>query len=217
VSFPLRNRWQYTIHTAIPGPTTSGAHRAQNPLPRRSTTSPSLSRARVPHSAAHRPPLPHKAAAPLRARPRTCHLLLSSAHHVIWGSLSAQQLAPPWPPPAASPRRSASHRCPAAAPPPAPSCPLPNAVRTRTPFRRVPLPLERWTPLLSLVFTKLGNGDWAANSFCLSSRFQDLERRRRKSDVRRRGHDGGAAGDRQSCAGRGQNPYDALHLFPSLS
>ena len=113
-----------TIRRRIPVSTTCGARTAQNPPPRRSTTSqPAVALAPLPLWRCPLPPLTkHR---PLRADtsrpPRDLRVPLC-----VLPLLLAQ-----WPPPAASPRRSASPRCPAAAPLPA-SWPSPRAVRSNT-------------------------------------------------------------------------------------
>jgi len=134
-----------TIRRRIPVSTTCGARTAQNPPPRRSTTSqPAVALAPL-HCGAV-PSLPSQSIG-LSERTR-------AAHHARRDLRVPLCLLPlfvpsPWPPPAASPRRSASPRCLAAAPLPA-SWPSPRAVRSNT-FSSRCLAASRSSTLLLLL------------------------------------------------------------------
>jgi hypothetical protein len=134
-----------TIRRRIPVSTTCGARTAQNPPPRRSTTSqPAV--ALAPLNCGAVPSLPSQSIG-LSERTR-------AVHHAISGLRVPLCLLPlllaQWPPPAASPRRSASPRCPAAAPLPA-SWPSPSAVVRSNTFAAARLAASRSSTLLLLL------------------------------------------------------------------
>ena len=133
-----------TIRRRIPVSTTCGARTAQNPPPRRSTTS-------QPAVALVRSPLWHCPLPPFLTKHRPLRADTSRPPRDLRVPLCLLPLfvPSPWPPPAASPRRSASPHCPAAAPLPA-SWPSPSAVRSNT-FAARRLAASRSSTLLLLL------------------------------------------------------------------